>query len=35
MENGSLPPWAQNLTSHRHECGMVLYMGLHDNGRQE
>jgi len=35
MGNESLPPWAQNLTVYRHECGFGLYAGLHRNNGQE
>ena len=32
MEEQSLPPWAQDLRTFRHECGLALYVGLHRPG---
>jgi len=35
MEKQSLPPWARDLRACRHQCGMAVYVGLHDNGARK
>ena len=31
----SLPPWARDLRTYRHRCGMEIYLGRHSNGQQQ